>query len=259
MSESEQSRCAARVALITGAGSGIGRAIAAMLACRASAWDLFLVGRRSEPLAETRELARAAQADAGRKATRIEWLTGDVGSRETAEGMVDACMRTLGRLDVLVNNAGLAPLKPIGDTTPELIEEVFRVNAIGPAIAIARAWKHLRAAGGSSCIVNISTMGTHDPFPGFFAYAASKASVNLMAASCAKEGMPAPGSDHPRVRAFSIAPGAVETSMLRGLFADDVIPASACLHSEDVARIVIECIEGDRDHQNGQTIYVAKS
>lgn len=230
-----------RAALITGAGSGIGREVAVRLA--AEGYRLVLVGRREGPLRET-----AAMAGAGADGAVV--YAADVADAAKVRGAVDAAVQRFGRLDVLVNNAGYAPLLPIERTTPEVIEAAYRVNALAPAHAIARAWPvFLRQ--GSGCIVNISTMGTDDPFEGFFAYAASKAAVNLMAKSCAKEGRP-----H-GIRAFAVAPAAVETAMLRGLFPPEVIPPEACLSPGEVAAVVVDCVLGRRDEENGRTIFLA--
>jgi len=83
------------------------------------------------------------------------------------------------------------------------------------------------------------------------AYAASKASVNLMTRSCAKE-----GAEH-NIRAFAVAPGAVETPMLRGLFSEDQLPAEDCLSPEDVAEVVVACVAGEMDEKNGEVIWVS--
>lgn len=225
------------VALITGASSGIGRAVAELLA--EAGYALALVGRRAEPL-------EATGATLG-----VPWLAlpADVGDPGKASAIVDRAVERFGRLDAVINNAGLATLLPIDKHDAAGIERSFRVNAIGPAITIARAWPTF-ARQRRGCVVNVSTMGTSDPFPGFFGYAASKASVNLMAQSCAKEGV------RLGVRAFAVAPGAVETPMLRSLFNEKAIPPTACLAPHDVARVVVDCVLGRRDDENGRTIFV---
>jgi NAD(P)-dependent dehydrogenase (short-subunit alcohol dehydrogenase family) len=230
-----------RVALVTGAGTGIGRATAMLLAERGC--RVVLVGRRAEPLRET-----AALLVEGAQSLAVE---ADVGVPEQAMGMIDAAVAHFGRLDVLVNNAGYAPRLPIERTTPQIIEQVYRVNALGPAWAIARAWPVFRRQG-SGCVVNVSTLGTIDPFPGFFAYAAAKAAVNLMARSCAKEGR-AIG-----VRAFAVAPGAVETAMFRAAFSETEVTRSACLSPEEVARLIVACVEGEHDARSGETITIQR-
>ncbi len=234
-----------RVAIITGAGSGIGRATAIMLA--REGWSLALVGRRGKELRETAHLCGQGRSLA---------IEADIAREHAAERIIKGTLDQFGRIDALVNNAGRAPMLPIEEHTPEIIRDVYETNALAPARLIARLWpvfqaQHARGAACRGYIVNVSTLGTLDPFAGFFAYAASKASVNLMAMSCAKEGAPI------GVRAFAVAPGAVETDMLRAIIPQSVIPREKTLAPEDVARVIVECLHGSRDGQSGQTITVA--
>ncbi len=224
------------VALITGAGSGIGRAAAVALADRG--WRLVLVGRRRHTLEETAELAD----------TECAIAAGDITREADCRAMIAAATDGLGRLDALINNAGYAPHLPIDQTTPEIIAEAFAINAIGPALLIHLAWP-IFTGQGSGVIVNVSTLGTQDPFEGFFAYAAAKSAVNSMTRSCAKE-----GAAH-GIKAFAIGPGAVETAMLRGIFGD-AIPPEACLAPEVVATVIAECVCGERDGDNGSVIWM---
>lgn len=230
-----------RVAVVTGGGSGIGRCTAHELAALGA--RVVLVGRNPDKL---HTVAGEIAQDAGVAEGRVC----DIRDEAAVSALVAEVLAAHGRIDALVNNAGAAPLAGIAQTTPAMLEETFAVNALGPANLIAAAWP-IMAAAKSGCIVNVSTMGTQDPFPGFFAYAAAKASVNLMARSCAKEGR-AVG-----IRAFSIAPGAVETPMLRANFNEARVPRSAALTPEAVATLIVDCIAGKHDARNGDTIFIS--
>lgn len=234
------------VAVVTGAGSGIGRAAALMLA--QAGYDLALAGRTEAPLRS------AAQeiSDLTGGASRTLVAPTDVAQPDDVRRLIAAVDQEFGRIDALVNNAGCGDLLPIDRTDLAVIRRAFDTNAIGPALAIHLAWPILKRRR-SGCIVNVSTAGTADPFDGFFAYAASKASVNLMARSCAKEGK------RFGIRAFSVAPGAVETPLLRSIFSASTLPASACMTPDDVARIIVDCIAGRRDRDNGRTIFVVRN
>lgn len=238
------------VVLISGAGSGIGRATAVALA--AAGWRVAILGRRLEALSET--------AGAIGDESRVLVLAGDVSVPEHAAAAVEQVVAKFGRLDAVVNNAGSAPLATIERTTPEMLRECFAVNALAPGYVIAAAWgvfkrqaQEAKSRGESprATVVNVSSMATKDPFAGFFGYAAAKASVNLMAQSCAKEGR-AIG-----VRGFAVAPGAVETRMLRSNFSEKMIPPGKALAPEQVARVIAACVLGERDAENGQVIWVA--
>jgi NAD(P)-dependent dehydrogenase (short-subunit alcohol dehydrogenase family) len=228
------------VTFITGAGSGIGREIAIVLSgCRHA---LALVGRTESSLRETASLLHP-----GHPGCAI--VTADVSQPEQATGAIDRAVRDLGTIDNLVNNAGAAPLLPIEQHSPRVLEDVYRVNAIAPANLIARAWPVFKRQR-TGCIVNISTIGTLDPFPGFFGYAAAKAALNTMTLSCAKEGA------HLGIRAFTIAPGAVETHMLREVYRQSGVPHQKGMPPIRIAQVVQECIEHRRDDENGKTIVI---
>ena len=226
------------VALVTGASSGIGLATAKLLS--EQRYHVVLSARTAH------SLNQAASELSG--SSTVAPL--DVGDQTQCRALIDRISDELGRLDVLINNAGYAPLMPIDQTDDQTIEQAYRVNAIGPASLIAHAWPIFRSQN-AGCIVNISTMGTDNPFPGFFAYASSKASVNLLARSCAKE-----GAEH-NIRAFAVAPGAVETPMLRSLFDEEQLPSESCLSPEDVAEVVVACVAGEMDEKNGEVIWVS--
>lgn len=178
-----------KIALITGGGTGIGAGIARRFAAEGA--RVFVTGRREEPL-------RTLAGEIG-----CRWLAGDVSRPEDARAMVAACVESLGGLDVLVNNAGVARFAPLAQTTEAVLELHLAVNVKGPYYMAQAALPHLLARGGN--ILNIaSTLGVRG-LAGATAYGASKGAVvtltKAMAAELAPEG----------VRVNCICPAVVET------------------------------------------------
>ena len=232
----------APVTILTGAGSGIGHALALMLAREGH--TLHLVGRTESKLERTRSEILSAHPGATVRMHCIDLCDSDL-----AAGVVDAAIATDGGVDFLVNCAGVAPLAPIERTEETVLEHAFMTNVFGPAILIARCWPHFveRRAG---CIVNVSSMASIDPFPGFFAYAASKAALDSLTRSCHTEGA------RRGIRAFCVNPGAVETPLLRSNFPEKVLPHSRTLSPEAVAQVALDCIAGRREQDRGKVIPV---
>jgi 3-oxoacyl-[acyl-carrier protein] reductase len=234
------------VALITGAGSGIGLATAGMLA--REGYQVVLVGRDHEKL-------RGAADALGRE--RAFPYPADVSHPGACKAMVEFAVRAFDRLDVVVNNAGWSPLARLPDVNPDDVRRIFEINALGPIWTThwaCRQFAAQAAAGPASgnartpCIVSVSSQSSVDPFPGLGIYGAAKAAVNILALATARE--------CPGVRAFAVAPGAVETPLLRSLFPESDLPRERCLRPEDVARVVLDCVLGAYDDQNGRTIHV---
>jgi NAD(P)-dependent dehydrogenase (short-subunit alcohol dehydrogenase family) len=187
-----------RVAVVTGAGSGIGRGCALVLAEHGA--DLVLAGRRREPLEQT-----AADVEAlGRRALVVPTDVTDVGQ---CERLVTTTVSELHRLDILLNNAGGASTKPIADWTPEEWHHVVDLN-IGSVWFLSRFAAQPMLAQGKGAIVNISSGSAFFAFPIGAPYGASKAAVNNLTMSMAAAWTPK------GVRVNTVASGAVRTDML---------------------------------------------
>lgn len=236
------------VVLITGASSGVGRAAAVELASRGYA--VALAARRQEKL---RDLAKQLNDERGEGTALV--CPFDLAAWDEAEELVGSVTDHFGRLDALANVAGMALLKPIARTTVDEWRQVVDLN-LNASFALTRAaWSALVEAGkndGSPIVVNVSSMASKDPFPGFGAYASAKVGVNMLTLMTGREG------EKRKIRAVCIAPGAIETDMLRGMFDEKAIPADQALAPEDVAKLIADCITADRDFETGQTIFVSR-
>jgi len=220
---------------VTGAGSGIGRAVALRL--KSTGWNVALVGRRAEGLEETAGLMHP-----GREGEDDMVLPADVSRESEVRRLVQQVRTKWNRIDALINNAGVAPLLPIEATTMELLEEVFGPNTFGPALLISAVLPLFKEQGRGT-VVNISSLAARDPFPGFFAYAASKAALESLARSIRNE--------VPSVTTFNLRVGAADTDMIRGIFTKDQLAGFTLLSPDRVARLVVDCVEGRVDPAEG--------
>jgi len=230
------------IAIVTGAGSGVGRAVALLLAGKG--YGLALAGRRKEPLDETVALAERRGSAGQRSAVAIPT---DVSDPAQARGLVDEVLSRFGRIDALINNAGMAEFVPMGETDHELLLRTLKVNTIGPWTAISAALPAFRKQG-DGCVVNVSSMATADPFPGLCAYAASKCALESFARSLANE------RGEADIRAYNVAPGAIDTEMLRRAISEEELPSEQCLTPERVAEVIVDLVTGERDEPHGATV-----
>ncbi len=222
-----------RVAVITGAGSGVGRAAALRLAARG--WRCALLGRTRHKLEAT-----AAAMDASAASLVLEC---DLGEPERVRASVRRVLETFGRIDAVLNIAGIAPQASIEDTDEHLMRSTLEQNLIGPTILVGTAWSSLAEHRG--VVVNVSSMSSIDPFHHFTAYAASKSGLDSLSRSIMAE------SGETGIRAFTINPGAVETPLLRSLVDEATFPTNLAYPPDAIAEEILRCIDGDRDDRIG--------
>lgn len=226
------------LALITGAGRGIGRAIAIELAQRG--YQLLLTARTKSELNETAKLAGKATV-----------VAGDVTQPAHARKLI-AKVRDLGsRLDVVVNNAGYAPAFSIEKISLAEWDKIMATNLSSAFYLCKFAWPiFVRQNGG--VVVNISSVASRDPFPGLGFYGAAKAGLNMLGFDLARQ-----GRAH-NVRVYTLALAAVETQMLRKLITPEEYPPDQTLRPADVAAAVYSCISGPLQHTSGEVVYLRK-
>ncbi len=224
-----------RIAIVTGAGSGIGRSVAIQLG--AMGYCVVLVSRSRDKLEATAEMVDGD--------TFV--YPADIADADTVKALVEDVLRSFGRIDALVNVAGYAELIPIEQITPEHWRKTIDINLSGPVLLTAAVWPTFKNQN-SGVIVNVSSMATVDPFPGLTTYAAAKIGLNLFTRCTGREG------EAIGVRAVCIAPGAVETPMLRAFFDEQAIPKDKTLSPDEVARTICACVTGERSFTNGETI-----
>jgi 3-oxoacyl-[acyl-carrier protein] reductase len=236
-----QTSKSASIVLVTGGGRGIGRAICERFA-KAGA-HVVATARSTSELAETKSIIERAGG-------RCDTIKADVSNAADVSALVAQALKQHGRIDVLVNCAGVAPIANIEELTPEIYNQLMGVNVNAIYLTCRAVWPAMKKNGGGGVIVNISSVASIDAFPGFVAYGASKAWVNAWTKGLAEEGRTA------GIRVFAIAPGGVETQMLRGVFPD--YPKEGTLDPANVADMVFAIAQPECRYATGQTIFVRR-
>ena len=187
-----------KVALITGAGQGIGRGIALRLASDGA--DIAIVDIDDE---NSQAVAKEVRA-LGRKATTFR---ADVSKRDEVHAAIDHTEKELGGFDIMVNNAGIASIQAIADIMPEDVDKIFEVNIEGVLWGIQAAAKKFKERGHKGKIINASSIAGHEGFALLGVYSATKFAVRALTQAAAKEF----ATDGITVNAY--CPGVVGTDM----------------------------------------------
>lgn len=230
-----------RVALVTGAATGIGLAVAERF--QADGFALGFHSHRDDENSRARFEEAAARGPAS-------WVVGDVTEPGAADRLVGETVAALGRLDVLVNNAGITVAKPALELTADDFDAIFSVDVKGAFLLSVAAAKEMRRQGDGGAIVNVTSVHEHVPRPGFALYAAAKAALGMLTRSLALELAP-------DIRVNAVAPGAIATE--RNEEADDLdpqIPLGRPGTPAEVASLVSYLASDEAGYVSGASVLV---
>jgi NAD(P)-dependent dehydrogenase (short-subunit alcohol dehydrogenase family) len=191
MASGQRGRLAGKVAIVTGAGTGIGRGIAEAFAREGAA---VVAANRSAATGEE-TVRRIVEAEG-----KAVFQPTDVTREADCAAAVEQAVRQFGKLDVLVNNAGIFPRATLEETTAELWERILATNLRGPFFMCKHAVPELRRAGGGS-IVNLGSTNVYCGLPNLFAYSCSKGGLLTLTRNLARALAP------DRIRANLLNPG----------------------------------------------------
>lgn len=247
-----------KVALVTGAGQGIGRGIALRLAKEGA--SLMLVDMNADNL---EAVAKEVQA-LGRK---VATFVADISQRDQVYAAIDHAEEALGGFDIIVNNAGIAQVQPLADVTPEEVDRIMRINVQGTLWGIQAAAKKFIDRQQKGKIINACSIAGHDGFAMLGVYSATKFAVRALTQTAAKEY----ASRGITVNAY--CPGIVGTGMWEEIdrrFSDitgaplgetykkyvEGIALGRAETPEDVAGLVAYLAGPDSDYVTGQAILI---
>lgn len=241
-----------KVAVVTGAGSGIGRAIALAFA-REGAAVAVNYGHHPQAASDTVKEIETA----GGRAVAIR---ADVTKQEDVRALIRSSVQELGRLDILVNNAGVEYKMPFLKTPLEVWEKVIAVNLTGPWLGCREAAEQLVSQGGPGRIINISSVHEDLPMPTNSPYCAAKGGLRMLTRTVAVELAPY------GITVNNIAPGAVETPMdapleehpdqMERLLSE--IPLGRMAKPEEIAALAVYLASDASDYVTGSTFFTRR-
>lgn len=243
------SKLSGKVAVVTGASKGIGAGVAKALAAAGASVVVNYASSRAGADKVVGEIAAA-----GGKAVAVH---GDVSKSADAAAVVDAAIKTFGRLDVVVNNAGVYEFAPLEAITEALFEKTFGVNVLGVLNVSQAAAKHL---GEGASIINVSSVVTELQMPNSAVYAGSKGAIDAITGVLANELGPR------KIRVNAISPGIVETegTHAAGFAGSDFekgfvaqTPLGRAGQPNDVAKVAVFLASDDSAWVTGERLVVS--
>jgi glucose 1-dehydrogenase len=239
---------AGKVAIVTGASSGIGSAIAQLFAKHGAAVTI----NYHEHADDAQQLVGEIEAAGGRAIA----LEGDVSDASAVESLVATTVEQFGRLDILVNNAGIESTQPLLETDEANWDRTIAVNLKGPFLCLQAAARRMQKDGGS--IVNISSIHEDFPFPEHTPYVAAKGGLRMLMRNASLELAPY------GIRVNNVAPGAIATPINAATLADPakvkelqrIVPLQRLGEPVEVAEVVLFLASDRASYVTGSTYYV---
>lgn len=243
-------RLPGKVAIVTGAATGIGRAIATRFAQEGAAVVIDYVGAS--------DVAAPVEQDIARAGGKCLAVAADVSNPEQVQALIQATTKAFGKLDIVVNNAGVEKKLPFVDYPLAELQKILAVNLVGPFLVSQAAARQMIRQGGGGRIVNISSVHEDLPMPTNAAYCASKGGLRMLARTIAVE------LAKDKITVNNIGPGAVYTpidadieanpGMEKALMAE--IPLNRWGKPEEIAGLAVYLASDEAAYVTGATYFI---
>lgn len=230
-----------RTCIITGAGTGIGRATAIALSNKEDIENLVLISLGMEDLNETKSQMNSEK--------NIILYDQDITRYDEVERIIDEVHNKFGRIDILLNIAGYSKPASLLDCTLDLWETTFKINVTSAFMLTKIVVKYMKETGG--ILLNIASTSGSTSRPGWLPYAASKSAVIGMSRTLTEELKPY------KIRVYNVSPGRCATAMRRTVAPDE--DQSKIMKPEDVANAIKYLVSSEDNCMDGQDIIVRKS
>lgn len=231
-----------KTCIITGAGSGIGRATALEIGRSGEFEYLVLIGRTEEKLKET-----GARLETS---ARVELIPYDLSDLEGIPVLVKRVHRTAGEINCLLNIAGYTDPQPLLTTSMENMRLTYETNVFAPFLLVRECAKYMRLNKGTSKILNVASTAGITPRPGWLSYSSSKAAVVSMSQTLSEE------LAEYGIRVYCVSPGRCATALRRKLAPDE--DQSKIMQPEEVGHVICQLISGKEHCLDGQNIVIRK-
>ena len=237
-----------KVAIVTGAGSGIGRSIALTFAREGA--KVVVADLNEKGGSETADLVKKEKGEA-------IFVKVDVSQAKNIEQMVEDCLKEFGRVDILVNNAGIVKMSPLHETTEEDWDKILGVNLKSVFLSSKKVLP-IMLSQGKGKIINVASIAGLVGFSNLGAYCASKGGIIALTREMALEYAPQ------KINVNCIAPGVIKTAMTKEMLADETTrkslesstPYPRLGEPEDIAQAAVYLASDESDFVNGEILVV---
>lgn len=230
-----------RTAIITGAGSGIGKEVAIQLSKNKEYNNIAILGRNRMALEETSKLMNNQE-------TEVSIWDVDLQKPQDIPPIIEAIFEKYGSIDALLNIAGYTDPQPLLQTSLASMETTYKVNVFSPFVLMKETVRYMKKTGGK--ILNVASTAGMTPRPGWLSYSSSKASVISMSQTLTEE------LSEYGIKVYCVSPGRCATKLRKRLAPNE--DPTTIMQPDEVAKVICDLIAYEENCLDGQNIVIRK-